>query len=149
MVDVWVVFSLLKASKFLTQSILFFILASRDSVVAIATVYGLDGQGIRVRVPVGSRIFSTSSRPAMGSTQPPIQWVLGDPSPRVKRPGREADCSPPTSAEVKKMWVYTSTPPVKHRNNFTFYLCVSTFWWRFLDVRVSQICTDLLFAKYC
>jgi hypothetical protein len=26
-------------------------------------------------VPVGSRIFSTSSRPALGSTQPPIQWV--------------------------------------------------------------------------
>jgi hypothetical protein len=24
--------------------------------------------------------------------------------------GREADHSPPTSAEVKKMWIYTSTP---------------------------------------
>jgi hypothetical protein len=31
--------------------------------------------------------------------------------PGVKRPGREADHSPPTSAEVKKMWIYTSTPP--------------------------------------
>jgi hypothetical protein len=30
--------------------------------------------------------------------------------PGVKRPGREADHSPP-SAEVKKMWIYTSTPP--------------------------------------
>jgi hypothetical protein len=29
----------------------------------------------------------------------------------VKRPGREADHSPPTSAEVKKMWIYTSTTP--------------------------------------
>jgi hypothetical protein len=29
----------------------------------------------------------------------------------VERPGREADHSPPTSAEVMKMWVYTSTPP--------------------------------------
>jgi hypothetical protein len=29
---------------------------------------------------------------------------------RVKRQGREADRSPPTSAEVKKMWLYTSTP---------------------------------------
>jgi hypothetical protein len=27
----------------------------------------------------------------------------------VKRQGREADHSPPTSAEVKKMWIYTST----------------------------------------
>jgi hypothetical protein len=30
-------------------------------------------------------------------------------SSRVKLPGREADQSPPTSAEVKKMWLYTST----------------------------------------
>jgi hypothetical protein len=29
----------------------------------------------------------------------------------VKMPGREADLSPPTSAEVKKMWIYISTPP--------------------------------------
>jgi hypothetical protein len=35
-----------------------------------------------------------------------IQWVPG-----VKRPGREADHLPPTSAEVKQTWVYTSTPP--------------------------------------
>jgi hypothetical protein len=28
----------------------------------------------------------------------------------VKRPGCEVDRSPPTSAEVKKMWIYTSTP---------------------------------------
>jgi hypothetical protein len=31
--------------------------------------------------------------------------------PGVKRPRREADHSPPTSAEVKKMLIYTSTPP--------------------------------------
>jgi hypothetical protein len=51
------------------------------------------------------------SRPAVGSTQPPIQWVPGALSPWVKRPGREADHSPPASAEVKKLWIYTSTPP--------------------------------------
>jgi hypothetical protein len=44
-------------------------------------------------------------------TQPPIQWVPGSHSPGVKRPEREANHSPPTSAEVKKMWIYTSTPP--------------------------------------
>jgi hypothetical protein len=32
-------------------------------------------------------------------------------SPGVKRPEREAFHSPPASAEVKKMWIYTSTPP--------------------------------------
>jgi hypothetical protein len=31
--------------------------------------------------------------------------------PRVKRQRREADHSPPTRAEVKKMWIYTSIPP--------------------------------------
>jgi hypothetical protein len=33
-------------------------------------------------------------------------------SPGVKRPGREVDHSTPTSAEVKKIWIYTSTPYV-------------------------------------
>jgi hypothetical protein len=48
---------------------------SQDSVVGIATGYGLDDRGVRVRVPVGSRIFFTSSRLALGPTQPPIQRV--------------------------------------------------------------------------
>jgi hypothetical protein len=48
--------------------------------------------------------FSLLSRPALRSTQPPIQWV-----PAVKRLGLETDHSPPTSVEVKNMWVYTIT----------------------------------------
>jgi hypothetical protein len=59
---------------------------------------------------VKNLLFSTSFRPALGSNHPPIQWVPGDLSLGVKRPGREADHSPPASAEVKKMWIYTSTP---------------------------------------
>jgi hypothetical protein len=82
-----------------------------DSAVGIATGYGLDDQGVGVRVPVGLRIFSTSSRPAMRPTQPPIQWIPAALSPGVKRQGREADDSPPTSDEVKKMWIHTSIPP--------------------------------------
>jgi hypothetical protein len=46
----------------------------------------------------------------------------------VKRSECEADNSPPSSAEVKKAWSYTSIPQhvfmawclVKHRDNFTF-----------------------------
>jgi len=45
-------------------------------------------------------IFTTASRMALVPTQPPIQWVQGDLSLGVKRPGREAN-SPPSSAEVK------------------------------------------------
>jgi hypothetical protein len=72
---------------------------SLDSVVGIATGYGLDDRGVK-------NILFTSSRPALGSTQPPIQWEWG-----VKRPGHEADHSPPANAEVKKILIYTSTPP--------------------------------------
>jgi hypothetical protein len=36
---------------------------NRDSVVGIATGYGLDNGGIGVRVPVGSRIFSSTNHP--------------------------------------------------------------------------------------
>jgi hypothetical protein len=56
-------------------------------------------------------LFSMSSRRALGPTHPPIQWVPGALSPGVKRQRREANHSPPTSAEVKKMWIYTLTPP--------------------------------------
>jgi hypothetical protein len=56
-------------------------------------------------------LFSTSSRPALGSTQPRIQWEPGALSPGIKRPGRKTDHSTPTSAEVRKMWICTSTPP--------------------------------------
>jgi hypothetical protein len=58
-------------------------------------------------------LSSTSSRPALGPTQPHIQLVPGALSPGVKRPGREADHSPPTSAEVKNTWIYISTLPIR------------------------------------
>jgi hypothetical protein len=81
---------------------------SRDSVVGIATSYGLDYRGVGVRVPVLSRIFYSPRRPDRLGGPPNL---LGALSQGLKRPGREADRSPPSSAEVKKMWIYTSTPP--------------------------------------
>jgi hypothetical protein len=39
------------------------VLGSRDSVIGIATGYGRDDGGVGVRIPVGSRIFSSKSRP--------------------------------------------------------------------------------------
>jgi len=39
--------------------------------------------------------------PALGPIQIPIQWVPRALYLEVKRPGREADHSPPSSAEVK------------------------------------------------
>jgi hypothetical protein len=87
-------------------------LASRDSTVGIATGYGLDGQGVGVQVPVGSRIFSSPRRPdrfwGPFNLLSNGYWEL---FPRGKMAGREANHSPPASAEVKKMWIYTSTSP--------------------------------------
>jgi hypothetical protein len=51
----------------------------------------------------GQRIFplASVSRPALGPTQPPVQMGTGGPFPGGKaRPGRDADHSPPSSAEV-------------------------------------------------
>jgi hypothetical protein len=50
---------------------------SRDSSVSIATGYGLDDEGGGTSSPGRVKIFhfSISSRPALGSTQPPIKWV--------------------------------------------------------------------------
>jgi hypothetical protein len=46
--------------------------------------------------------FSMSSRPALGSTQPPLQWVPGSSFPGVKRPGRGSDHSPPTTVHSRR-----------------------------------------------
>jgi hypothetical protein len=80
---------------------------------AHAASYGLDDRGIGVPIPVGSRIFFSLRRPDQ-LWDPPnllsngyrvlLPWG-------VKQPGREADHSPPASVEIKKIWIYTSTPP--------------------------------------
>jgi len=50
-----------------------------------------------IRFPAGAVmgvfLFSAASSPPLGPTQPPIRWV-------VKWPGREADLSPPSNAEI-------------------------------------------------
>jgi hypothetical protein len=101
------------------------------SSVGIALGYRLDHRSSRIRFPrgLGIFLFTTASRTALGPTKPPIQWVPGALSLRVKRPVRESDRSPPSSAEVKE-WVELclhcpNTPSwcgaqLKHRDNFTF-----------------------------
>jgi len=68
-------------------------------------------------------LFVTASRRTLGPIQPPIQLLPGIVSPGVKRPRREADNSPPSSAGVKNTRSCTSTHPyvfmesclIKHR----------------------------------
>jgi len=47
----------------------------------------------------------------VGTTQPPIQWVLGSYL-EAKLPVHEAGYSPLPSAKVKNGWSYATTPPV-------------------------------------
>jgi hypothetical protein len=84
--------------------------------------------GFDSRRRLGIFLFTAVSRTALGPTQSPIQWVTGALFLGVKRPWREADHSPPSSAEVKITWSYTFIPKyvfmawclVKHRDNFNF-----------------------------
>jgi hypothetical protein len=81
--------------------------------------YGLDGRGFESRQWMGIFLFTTVSRPALGPTQPPIQWVSGDLSLGIKRPGREADYSLPSRAEVKNSWRYISAPQYAFMASFS------------------------------
>ena len=51
-----------------------FMYVGRDSTVGIATRYRLDGLGIE---SWWGRDFPHPSRPALGPTQPSVQWVPG------------------------------------------------------------------------
>jgi hypothetical protein len=86
-----------------------------------------------------SFLIVTASKPALGPTKPPIQWVLRSRSPGIKRTGREANHSPPPSAELRmrgliqplpytSLWIGASLSIdyvcmvwyfVEHRDNFT------------------------------
>ena len=80
-----------------------------DSSVVIATRYGLDGPRIESR---WGRHFPRPSRPALGPIQPPVTIGTGFLSQAVKRPGRDVDHAPPSSAGVKeRVDLYLYSPP--------------------------------------
>jgi hypothetical protein len=91
-----------------------FIYVESGSSVGKAAAYWLDGLSL---IPGRRKIFlfSTTSRPALGPTQPHIQWVLKALSLRRKRQGREADpltfsffLTPVTNASHSTVSFFTS-----------------------------------------
>jgi hypothetical protein len=97
--------------------------------------------------------FSMTSRPVLRPSHLPTQWVSGALASRIKRPGREADHSPQTSAKFKKIWVYTSTLPyafMAHsliRDNFYFLIII--FYTSFaLTLRTEWYIHSLFFCVF-
>jgi len=80
--------------------------------VILAMGWTIGVLGFDPRRGLGIFLFTTVSRMALEPTHPPIQWVPRVLSAEVKRPGREADNSHPSNAEVNA-WSYTSTPPIR------------------------------------
>jgi hypothetical protein len=85
----------------------------RLTCVGIATGYGMEDRVIGVRFPVRTGNFSLRHHIQTGSGAHPAsyEWVPGVLSLGVKRPGREANQSPPSSAEVKEyVGLYLHSP---------------------------------------
>jgi hypothetical protein len=61
--------------------------------------YGLDDRAIEVRSPTGAQDFSSSPCVQTGSGAHPASYPMGTGG--KAWPGRDADHSPPSSAEVK------------------------------------------------
>jgi hypothetical protein len=70
-------------------------------------------RGFESRQVLGIFLFTTASRLALEPTQSPIQWIPGALSLGVKRPGLEADYSPPPSAEVRQYVEFYLHSPVR------------------------------------
>jgi hypothetical protein len=82
---------------------------SKDSSVGMAIGYGLDGPG-SISDSVRFLLFSTASKPTLGPTQPPIQWVIEALFPGVKRQRYESGSSSLSTSEVKKSGAVSPLP---------------------------------------
>jgi hypothetical protein len=64
-------------------------------------------------VPAGIFLFATASRPALGLIKPPTHWLPGLLSAGIEWPVGEASDTIPSSAEVKEVWRFDFTPPLR------------------------------------
>jgi hypothetical protein len=108
----WPVRQLLDTSSYIVK--LSGIGGSRDSSVGIATRLRDGRPRFDSRQRLGIFLFTTASRPALGSTQPTIQWIGGY-FPGIRRPGRETDNSPPSKS---KIILHRSSPSLPHTSSW-------------------------------
>jgi hypothetical protein len=112
------------------------------SVVGKSTAYGPDGPGIESRL---GRDIPHLSRAALRPTQPPVQWIPGLSRGKVW-PGRDADPSPASNAQIKNRAI-----PLLPLRAFVSYDRVKPTYFTFLNnvqnciqhptVTVNSICT--------
>jgi hypothetical protein len=63
-------------------------------------------------------LLASASKPGLGATWPPTQWVSGALAPGVKRSGLEADDSLPSSDEVR---MHEAIPPLPNTSSWRNY----------------------------
>jgi hypothetical protein len=83
------------------------------------------------------------SRQIPGPIQPLIQLVSWALSPGLKGTGRETDHSPPSSAEVKNSWNYTSTPP------YVFIVWCLIKHWRSVPYKLKTFISNIFHWSQC
>jgi hypothetical protein len=105
-------------------------------------------------------IFATASRPAVGPTQPPLQWVLWAITPGVELSQSKVDHYPPSSSKIKNVWICIFTSPhyvfttwclvkqvvvfmaqclVKHRDDCTLFLFVDYLLFTFTFLPMAHL----------
>jgi hypothetical protein len=90
--------------------------------------FGLDYWAILVRLPYRGKIFFACLKclDRLWDSPSSFQKVLWPLFPAIKRPWREADLYPQSTAEVKNEWSYTFTPPIPlhgvHTDSFITFL---------------------------
>jgi hypothetical protein len=93
--------------------------SEQDSSVSIVSGYGLDDRAIAVQSSAEAKGFfflASLSRPTLGPTQPPVQWVPGALPPELKR-GRVVTLTthPRLVPRSRMSRSYTSSPPKRLR----------------------------------
>jgi hypothetical protein len=97
---------------------------SWHGLASILTQLWTEGSGVWFLARARNFSFHQNAHTDSGATQPPIQWVMKVLSLGVKWLVHGADHSPRTTAEVRNVGSYTSTPTVwlhgiTQRDNFT------------------------------
>jgi hypothetical protein len=141
---------LMKYVHFPNSFLLFSILhKSRDSSVGIALGYGLDDHGSRVWFPAGAGNFSLHHRVQNGSGAHPASCPMGT---RGNFPGSKAagawSWPPPSNAEVKSAWSYTSTPLMSSWRGDKFTFTIPHRSWPYRMNRTTDVVTQLTGSEF-